>query len=294
MWRMSNVVRRLLLAVMLSASVVSCGKQDDTTQAPSTLADVPAPSASGRYGAYAFAPSARSGAFVLDGASPRAADQQALALCGQGLKAGADCKVLQRMTNGCAAIAVGRNGIHATGVGATAREACTQASALCAQKGPGCAAATYGCMENQSVDMCKHVLATDSTSSRPAPGADNSPRGPYGAIAVTANGLQAGFADGHGSRAQAEASAVATCAKSAKFGAGRCESRLWFKDACGALSTGDDGAFGTGWGVDPRRACGWALQTCRDHGGRNCQADYYVCSPRKLSGTCDGSFKSYK
>lgn len=291
---MSSVLRQLLLAAMLSALAVSCGKQDDTAQAPSDPADASKHSPAGRYGAYAFAPTARTGAFVLDGTSPRAADEQALALCGQGLKAGAGCTVLQRMTQGCAAIAMGRNGIHAAGTGATARDACTQAAALCMRKGTGCVASTYGCMEDQSVDLCKQVAATGNQSVRRAPTADSKPRGPYGAIAVTANGLHAGFADGHASQAQAEASAVATCASNAKFGAGRCTSRIWFKDACGALSTGDDGAFGTGWGVDPRRACGWALQTCRDYRGRNCRADYYVCSPRKLSGTCDGSFKSYR
>jgi len=128
---------------------------------------------------------------------------------------------------------------------------------------------------------------------KPLPALKSTP-GPYGSIAVSANGLHAGFAQGKGNKAQARDSAVRTCINAAKSTAAGCTEQLWFKESCGALATGDNGAFGTGWGDNGKLACRWALQSCRDAGGKACQADYYACSPGKLTGTCDGSFKSYK
>jgi len=121
------------------------------------------------------------------------------------------------------------------------------------------------------------------------------PAGPFGAIAVAQDGVHAGLSYDKASAALAEEAAVQTCERSGKGGkALGCKSQLWFKNGCGALAMGDDGAFGTGWGDDPRTACRWALKTCRDHRGRNCEPNYYACSPRKQRGTCDGGITSHQ
>ncbi|MBM3393319.1 MAG: DUF4189 domain-containing protein [Betaproteobacteria bacterium] len=136
-----------------------------------------------------------------------------------------------------------------------------------------------------------HSPSGKKSDFKPLPALESTP-GPYGSIAVSASGLHAGFAQGKGNRAQARDSAVRTCIKAAKSTSAGCAEQLWFKESCGALATGDNGAFGTGWGDNGKLACRWALQSCRDAGGMACRADYYACSPGKLTGTCDGTFRS--
>lgn len=141
----------------------------------------------------------------------------------------------------------------------------------------------------------KDAAATQSASRQDTAAspqaAEDEAAGPYGAIAVATDGLHAGLSYDKASVAAAEAAAVATCESSAKGKRLGCKSQVWFERACGALAMGDEGAFGTGWGHDPRSACRWALKTCRDFHGKNCEPNFYACSPGKRSGTCDGTLR---
>lgn len=300
--RATRVLRRVLWGVLLTVLLHACGKGDDPRHAAKAdeggaaapvVAQTTGAARSGRHGAYAYSPEARYGAFVLDGASTAAAEQGALDACQtEASRKGGRCQVLTRFSDGCAALAAGRNGVHVTATAPTAAAACTAALDLCSKRdGTRCGAVTVGCMDNQSVDFCKNALAARPPQP-PSPSRLTASGGPFGAIAVSPDGQHAGFSIGKANRDAAEADAVSTCEDSAK--GQRCEAMLWYRNACGALATGDEGAFGTGWGNSRQSACGWALRTCRDYGGRGCEANWYECSPSGQSGSCDGKLKTYK
>lgn len=299
----------IVLTLMLGACDQARDHQDVSSETDRAarhplFVDAGGVSPTGRYGAYAFAPQARYGAFVLDGPSAPAADKEALRTCqdSPGNKGG-DCKLLARFSGGCAAVAAARNGVYLAAAGAEASAACSAALVRCRQeKGEQCAAVTVGCLADRSVQFCKDVTPaaspspspSTSFSAAPRPDTESAPRGSFGAIAVSDSGVHAGFGSGKVSRSMAEATALASCRNDLKRSDGQCAVKLWYQNACGALATGDDGAFGTGWGNSWRSACGWALKTCRDYGGRNCEANWYECSPGKRSGSCDGTFTQQK
>ncbi|MBW4556840.1 MAG: DUF4189 domain-containing protein [Trichormus sp. ATA11-4-KO1] len=78
------------------------------------------------------------------------------------------------------------------------------------------------------------------------------------------------------SQADAEMAALNDCQQ--KSGANDCLVPLWFKNSWGALAVGSNGAYGTGWGANvdhpqagKELAEQYALQTCEQYGGVNCQ-----------------------
>lgn len=123
--------------------------------------------------------------------------------------------------------------------------------------------------------------------------------GVYGAIGVVADG---NFLVGYGAydfpdRRTAERGAIEGCeASSAKAGRGDlgegCKAALYFYNACGALAQSAEGAWGTGWADNGwRNACSYAVASCKDAGGADCEGFIYICSPGGLRGTCDGAMQ---
>lgn len=93
----------------------------------------------------------------------------------------------------------------------------------------------------------------------------------FAAIAYSDESGAVGYSNDYDSRAGAEQRALAEC------GSG-CKVVLWFKNACGALATGDDG-WGTGWASTRGAAESTALTGCSEQ-TKNCTIERWVCTSR--------------
>jgi hypothetical protein len=94
----------------------------------------------------------------------------------------------------------------------------------------------------------------------------------YGAIAYSNSNGAMGWAYDHRSRAAAENDALARCS-------GSCRIAIWFRNACAAIATSPDHAYGTGWSTSRREAEGIAMNVCRQHSG-NCSVERWICTTR--------------
>ena len=94
----------------------------------------------------------------------------------------------------------------------------------------------------------------------------------YGAIAYSQGTGRYGYAGDYGSRAAAEREALDGC------GDRTCAVVLWFRNACGALATGNDG-YGTGWAYSRRAAVGIAMSNCNKYTSR-CSLLRWQCATR--------------
>lgn len=274
--------------IVLLLFLTACGKQEQAA-VPQT----------GRFAAYAVAHDGTTGAYTLDGLSQEAADQSALEKCRRAAKnQTGPCEVIGRTTQGCMAEAAGSNTQHivSVGKGDSAPQACANAVDACTAKlGINCAAVTYGCMDGQPASFCRlskeQTMPPSQATTVPANRGASKRSGPFGAIAVGRDGNRVGTSFAHATKAEAEAAAEETCRGTGKDVVKDCASKVWFRDACGALAVGKNGIYGTGWHNSPAGACRWALSTCKQGGGTQCESTIYSCSPRDVWGTCDGTFK---
>jgi serine/threonine-protein kinase len=99
----------------------------------------------------------------------------------------------------------------------------------------------------------------------------------HGAIAYSTLKGVYGYSYDHGSSKAAADAAVANCRKEDK-GAGDCKAVVTFRNACAALALGNNGAWGSAWGLSQREASNKALIECRPHGGTSCKIERQVCS----------------
>jgi hypothetical protein len=94
----------------------------------------------------------------------------------------------------------------------------------------------------------------------------------YGAIAYSQNARFYGWAKDFNTQRAAEAAALNRCRERVSG----CKVTTWFRNACGALSVGNDGGWGSHWGVNLRAAEASATRTC--HGvSRNCRVIVSLC-----------------
>ncbi len=107
-------------------------------------------------------------------------------------------------------------------------------------------------------------LASWSTK---AAAADN-----YAAIAFSQDTGSVGYSIDYGTQAAAEERALEECGRD-------CEVVLWVRNACGALATGDDNGYGTGWATSRQEAERIALSSCNDNVA-NCSVNRWVCTTR--------------
>jgi hypothetical protein len=94
----------------------------------------------------------------------------------------------------------------------------------------------------------------------------------YGAIAFSQATGSYGYTYDYGSRGSAEQGALNNCS-------GRCSIVLWFKNACGALATGNGSGYGTGWAGTRRRAEGIAMSNCQERTNA-CSILAWACTTR--------------
>jgi serine/threonine-protein kinase len=94
----------------------------------------------------------------------------------------------------------------------------------------------------------------------------------YGAIAFSQDSGKVGWAYDYRSRSAAEERALEECGND-------CEVVLWIMNACGALATGDDNGYGTGWAGSRARAEEIAKANCEEHAD-NCRINRWICTSR--------------
>ncbi|MGH9366161.1 MAG: DUF4189 domain-containing protein [Thermoanaerobaculia bacterium] len=98
----------------------------------------------------------------------------------------------------------------------------------------------------------------------------------HGAIAYSANKGVYGYSHDVGSSSDAAAAAVRNC-RNQENGADDCKVVVTFRNACGALALGKNGAYGSAWGMSQREASAKALVECRPYGGTSCKIERQVC-----------------
>lgn len=95
----------------------------------------------------------------------------------------------------------------------------------------------------------------------------------YGAIAYSRSSDCWGTSYNYRSRSQAEGAALSECCSS------DCEIKTWFRNACGALATGDDGSVGWGWYGSRSGAESIALRECQQRSS-GCRVRCWACTSR--------------
>jgi len=97
----------------------------------------------------------------------------------------------------------------------------------------------------------------------------------YGAIAYGEGGgrYSSGWAKNYPSQAEADANAVKECGRSPC----KVVMRFWGK-YCGAVARGGNGAWGSASAATDNDARAKSQETCRGHGGRNCEVLASACN----------------
>lgn len=115
-------------------------------------------------------------------------------------------------------------------------------------------------------------------SEQQGPGGSATPaRRDFGAIAYSRTTGDYGYAHGQPSRVRAEQVALGFCAGQ-RNRAADCAVLVWFWNACAALATATNGAFGGDHTPDRKAAQESALRICSGYGGANCRVVQTVCS----------------
>ncbi len=99
----------------------------------------------------------------------------------------------------------------------------------------------------------------------------------FGAIAYSSQTTAYGITADRSSPGAAEQRAIFLCELESQ--SGDCRSLLVFKNACGAVAANQDGSVGTGWGVNPSLAGGYAIESCESNFGKACVVLDTVCTP---------------
>jgi len=99
----------------------------------------------------------------------------------------------------------------------------------------------------------------------------------HGAIAYSPLKNVYGYSYDFGASRPAADAAIANCRKEDK-GATDCKVLVTFRNACGALALGKNGAYGSAWALSRREAANKALVECRPYGGGSCKIERQVCS----------------
>ena len=92
----------------------------------------------------------------------------------------------------------------------------------------------------------------------------------YAAISYNKHNGLYGYGRGYSTRAEAEERAAQEC------GPG-CETIMWARDACAALATARNHAYGTGWDTDQESANQTAMNVCSEYAD-DCSVVAEVCS----------------
>ena len=97
----------------------------------------------------------------------------------------------------------------------------------------------------------------------------------HGAIAISPSSKALGWSYDYRSRYAAERAALRECRQHAND----CRIATWFRNACGALSIGDNGGWGAHWGRNIHQAKYKSKRMCSKHDSY-CQVERWVCTTR--------------
>lgn len=97
----------------------------------------------------------------------------------------------------------------------------------------------------------------------------------FGAIAFSQATGGYGYSYDHATRREAESRAMSECSSRNRG----CKVAIWFKNACGAVATGSNNAWGSAWAGSREGAERAALGYCRQHTS-NCQVLAWTCTSR--------------
>ncbi len=97
----------------------------------------------------------------------------------------------------------------------------------------------------------------------------------YGALAYSPSTGAWGGAYDYASRRAAENRALSECRARGRG----CQVAVWFRNACGAISVGNNGGWGSGWGSSRSRAEREARAVCRNYDS-GCRAYAWTCTSR--------------
>ena len=111
------------------------------------------------------------------------------------------------------------------------------------------------------------VFAIAAVAAQPALAEDH-----FGAIAFSNSSGALGYSYEYGSQGRAEEESLQQC------GPG-CEVVIWFKNACGAIATSPQHAYGTGWSSERGEAEAIAMAECHKH-SESCGIAKWVCTSR--------------
>ena len=100
----------------------------------------------------------------------------------------------------------------------------------------------------------------------------------YGAIAYSSSTGAKGYSYNYSTRSVAQLYAQRECEQ--RSGRGDCRVLVWFRNACGAVATSQNGAYGSAWATDLGSAKNIALNSCRNYGGSYCTVTAWSCTDR--------------
>jgi len=116
------------------------------------------------------------------------------------------------------------------------------------------------------------VFVTGALFLGETPGVQSASAG-YGAIAYSPSSGAWGYSYNYGSRGAAEGRALREC----RVRGSGCRSIVWFRNACGALASGNGNAYGWAWNTSRATARRRALRECRARTS-GCRIRVDVCS----------------
>ncbi len=96
----------------------------------------------------------------------------------------------------------------------------------------------------------------------------------YGSIAYSKSTGVTGWSTNYSTRSNAERIATRKCENYA--GSGDCQPIVWVRNACAALATADNRAYGWAWNNRRDLAMSRALEECSKRGG-SCKIRHVVC-----------------
>ncbi len=100
-------------------------------------------------------------------------------------------------------------------------------------------------------------------------------RSSYGAVAYSTSTGATGWSRHYATRSAAERRAKRECERYS--GSGDCRAVVWVRNACAALATASNRAYGWAWNTNRYTARRRALYQCRLR-GRRCKIRHVVCS----------------
>ena len=241
-------MRRFVAIIAVGSALPCCAPRPGGagTPAPQAGAQAVGATAPGNYGAIAFSDQSGRFGWAADRATQPDAERAAVAHCGA-----ADCRAIVWTRDSCAAIARGADRLVYYSHGTTDKDAAfARAVGECSQRTTGCEGLAFTCTTRISAPVM---------------------RDEFGSIAYSKASGRFGWAVDRETRDEAFADARLHCAVD------DCQPILWFRNSCGSIAKGANGAVH--FSEDPSRetAMARALAQCAETTSR-CATLAWACT----------------